>query len=488
MLDLTIDMGNYNTIVTFRDGHDQVHGLLQGVARAVQEFPGSLFIPSLVYLGEDGVLLGEEVLSKGLYEDEACFRDLRDHVLHPSPVARNVRGLRYTHKKAAATFLSQLMQRLYRELGEGMNVVFLFPNQGGDLFRECLRYTDLHGARSVSLVDEDTAAALGYGVNLFTDDLLMVFDFGFSSARVRVLQFHWMGREAYTPPVLRASASLPLGTADLKLKILRELHKEDGDEPMPAFYWKKFSLHDTDTENLSHEKFRELLEREGLAAQVQRTIDQALDEAALGGVDRNRVSKVLLLGGGTRIPLVRRILEENFGDRVCGDLPELAAGRGGILFLSDTAVDDMVRDTYCLQVRDPITGEYQYPVIVERYTRCPTRAPTARCVVNTFYDGQYELHLNVFRAVQGAADGGGAQEILFGDDGKISFVAAGEGEQYEPAMASPLAIPVNPPGRIGERRFLLEFGVDNRKRLVVTVKDLREESVLWEENPLIDLR
>ncbi|GAB4260134.1 MAG: Hsp70 family protein [Deferrisomatales bacterium] len=485
MVDLTIDVGNYNTIVTFRESQERVHGLLKGVAREIQEFPGALFIPSLVHIGADEVLLGEEVLARGLYEDEASFRDLKDYILHPAPVARNVRGLRYTHKKAAATFLSTLTERLHRELGEALNVVFLFPNVNGELFRECLRYTDLGGARAVTLVDEDTAAALGYGVNLFVDDLVMVFDFGFSAVRTRVLQFHWLGREAYHPPVIKANASHQVGTADLKLKILRELHADDRG-PLPDFYWKKFSLHDADSASWSHEKFQEILAKEDLAARVQQAIDRAMEEARLGGVRKEDIRKVLLLGGGTRIPLVRRTLEENFGDRLLGQLPELAAGRGGIKFLSDSPVDDMVRATYSMRVRDPITGEYHYPVVVEKYTRYPTRNPTARYIVNTFYDGQYELHLEIYRTVR-SGEAAADREILYGEDGKISFVQATTEEAHEPALDQPVVIPVHPPGRIGERRFLLEFKVDNQKRLVLTVKDLREEKVLWREKPLIDL-
>ncbi len=485
MADLTIDLGNYNTILTFRQDTAEIRGLLRGVARGIHEFPGTLFVPSLIYLG-DRTLLGEEVLSEGLYEDEGCFRDLKDHILHPAPVARSVRGLRYTHKKAAATFLTELTRRLAAEMGEPLNLVFLFPNQGGELFRECLRYVDLEGARSVTLLDEDTAVALGYDLNLFVDDLVLVFDFGFSSLRARVLQFQWLGREAYTPPVLKAAASLPVGTADLRMKILRELHVDDAGADLPTFYWKKFRLHDVDSEPLSHERFEEALRREGLGARVQEALDRALEEAALTGVRASDIRKVLLVGGGTRIPQIRRTLDENFGDRVLGDLPEVASGRGGVHFLSERAVDDMVRETYSIQVRDAISGEYRYAPVVERYSRYPTRSPTARYVVNTFYDGQYELHLTIFRTTRsGEAEAG--REIVYGEDGRISFVGGQTQEAHEPVMVAPLVIPVQPPGRIGERRFLLEFGVDNQKRLLVTVKDLREERVLWEDKPLMEL-
>jgi molecular chaperone DnaK (HSP70) len=285
---------------------------------------------------------------------------------------------------------------------------------------------------------------------------------------------------------VKASASLPVGTADLRLKILKELHVGEANGELPTFYWKRFRLHDADAEFLSHDKFEELLRRERLASSVQEALDRALEEAELSGVQPGDIRKVLLVGGGTRIPLVRRILDENFGERVLGDLPEIAAGRGGVHFLSDRPVDDMVRATYTIQVRDPISGEYHYPAVVERYSRYPSRSPTARYIVNTFYDGQYELHLQVFRSVR-SGDSDQGREIVYGEDRKISFVNGQEQEMHEPALATPVVIPVNPPGRIGERRLLLEFRVDNQKRLVVTVKDLREEKVLWEEKPLLEL-
>ena len=122
MVNLTIDMGNYNTIITFAEDREDLGQVLPGVAAELGDMPDALLVPSLVHIGEDTVRIGMEVLSAGLYEDEGCFRDLKDHVLHHAPVARNVRGLRVTHKKAAADFLSVLTSRLHEGLGEGMDL------------------------------------------------------------------------------------------------------------------------------------------------------------------------------------------------------------------------------------------------------------------------------------------------------------------------------------------------------------------------------
>jgi hypothetical protein len=110
----------------------------------------------------------------------------------------------------------------------------------------------------------------------------------------------------------------------------------------------------------------------------------------------------------------------------------------------------------------------------------------SRFIVNTFYDGQYEMHVEIFRSERTEEDLS-SREIVYGDDGKISFVSS-RTESARDRVGSPVVVPVHPPGRIGERRILLEFRVDGQKRLLLTARDLREDKTLWEDKPIADLR
>jgi len=484
-VDVSIDLGNYNTFIAFSTPSDRIHGLLKGVARTIQKVPGMLCVPSLVNV-DDGIPIGEEVLTQGLYDQEATFRDLKDHVMHPAPVSRTVNGKKVLHKEAAALFLRQLVRKLGDELGEPLNIVLFHPTVDGAGFREWLRTVDLGSARSVTILDEDTAVALGYGVNLFSDDLVLFFDFGFSSIRSRLVQFHWRGREAYTPPLVRAASLLPIGSADIKQKILRELHADEGEKALPSFYWKKFVLHEDTFEDVTPEQFRAFIEKENLAGTVQKAIDRLWEEAETRGLSKERVRKVCLIGGATRIPMVRATLEHNFGGRILSELPEVAACQGGIQFLTDRPVDDMVRHDYAMRVRDPISGEHHFPVVVEKYTRYPSKGAVSRYIVNTYYDGQCEVFVEIYRTVQAEEDLG-SREVLFDPKGWISLVSSRTSDVREP-VGQPFPLPVQPAGRVGERRILLEFSVDSQKRLVLSARDLREEKTLCEDRPIADLR
>jgi molecular chaperone DnaK (HSP70) len=338
----------------------------------------------------------------------------------------------------------------------------------------------------VTLLDEDTAVALGYGLNLFQDDLVVFFDFGFSGVRARLVQFHWRGREAYAPPVVRASAVLPAGLADIILRVARQIHPGRAQTWFPAFPWEPYALHGETQRDMTQEEFRASVEREDLAALVRKAMDRLWEEAEARSIGKEAVKRVCLIGSGTRLPQVREALEKNFGGLLRSEIPQTAAGRGGLLFLAERPVDDMVRGDYAMRVRDPVSGEFHYPVVVERYTRFPTKGPVSRFIVNTFYDGQYEVHLEIYRSERTEEDLA-SREIIYGDDGKMSFVSA-RSEAARERVGTPVVLPIHPPGRIGERRLLLEFRVDGQKKLLLTARDLREDKTLWEDKPIADLR
>lgn len=484
-MDVAINLGNYKTKLIFSESSPRIHTLLKGVASSVPEYPDTLLVPSLISLGEE-VAIGEEVLLRGLYDKDSTFHDLKDHTVHPAPVARSFDDKKVTYKEAAAIFLGQVVKRLQNELNEPLNLVLFYPTVEGSGFRDWLRSVDFSMARSVTIVDEDTAVAWGYDINLYQDDLLLFFDFGFSSIRARLVQFHWRGREAYQPPFVRASVVTPVGSADIKQRILRELHADEADRKLPPFYWKRFVLHEDTFSDVTPEQFQQFIEKENLAGLVQQTIDRLWEEASARGIQKEDVKKVCLIGGGTRIPAVRLTLEQNFKGRILSEFPEVAACRGGLHFLSARPVDDMVRYDYSMKVRDPISGERHYPVVVEKYTRYPTKGAVSRYIVNTYFDGQYEIFLEIYRTVQ-TEDDLGSREVVFDEKGWISLVNSRTSDVRE-SVGEPIVIPVQPAGRVGERRVLLEFSVDSQKRLVLSARDLREEKTLWEDRPIVSLQ
>lgn len=474
-MDVAIEMGNCETVVSLFGPSGTGQRCLKTVAYTRPELPEILFCPTLVHWADD-VALGQEVVTRGLEGHGATFSDLKDHVLHPVPVARRVCDQRIPYKTAAATFLSSLVRRLREDVKEPLDLALVHPATHVEAFREWLRSVDLSDAQSVTLVDEDTAVALGRGIHLFDEPVILVFDYGFSATRVRVVQFAWRGAEAYRAPCVVAEVSVAAGTADL-------LRARSGG---PSSGPEGGTARVCDSRRL--ESLLANLPCPDVRAHVHKAVERALDQARLHGIRRDEIRRVVPLGSGSLLPETLDALREKFGDRVLARADAPPAGSGAWALLTGKTSDDRVQHTYSLQIRDPDTGEYRYPVVVDAFTRFPTREPTARYVVNVVYDGQYELHLRLYRKVRSGAPRPGAREVLFGDDRKIRFLDPSDDDDlHEPAPHEPLVIPVTPPGQVGDRRFLLEFHVDGQKRLLTSVRDLRRDTAVWEDRPVADL-
>lgn len=485
MSQVAIHFGNYNTAVIVEDAAWKGCSPLQGIARAIQPAPGAWLVPSLIHLG-DTVEVGDQVLQSGKYHAEGTFQDLKDHVTHPADVPRVVRGRRISHKQAASEYLRLLVEHLGRHLDRDFDLALICPACERDACAEWLCSIPCSGARSVTPVDEDMALAVGHGINLFEEDLLLVLDYGFSSIRARLVQFYPLGAQSDTSPVVRASARVPVGMADLKLAALCQRHQPASEDHAAALDGRNLVLHDPSADELDLDTCRPMLGGLNATDYVRMVLDRLREQARLVNLRLEDAQRVLLTGGGSSLSPVRRMMEEWFGEKVLWDPAGLAACRGGLAVFGDRHRDDMVRSAYSVRMRDPVSGEYIYPIVVNRFTRFPTRSPTARYIVNTYYDGQTAVNLEVFKisAVHGK---GTLWEVVFGENKQVSIVGVEKEPEPEPAMEGPLVIPVDPPGRCGERRLHLEFNVDNRKRLRVSVRDLREQRTILESLDLIGL-
>ncbi|MHB8766726.1 MAG: hypothetical protein ACYDA8_20650, partial [Deferrisomatales bacterium] len=337
---------------------------------------------------------------RGLAHHPHTFGDLTDHVLHPAPVARRVDGRRVTHKEAAAAFLAALGECLGEDLGRRPAAVLLCPGGHREAFGRWLRASGAAEGLALTLVDEEAALAVGHGLDPWVPEPTLVFDFGFSSIRARVVEFR-PGADA--APAVRGVAVVPVGTADLAR---RAAAPEPGCPPGPA----------------GDDDLEARLDPGEVARLVDQAVDQVLADARLSGVAEGDLGRVLLLGRGGRLAAAREALTRRFGDRVVAGRPEAAAGRGALSFALGELDGATVRETWALQTRDPATGGYRYPVVVEPRTRCPSPGPTATYVINTFYDGQEQLELQVCRA-PGRSREPGRQEAVFDAAGRVALVS-----------------------------------------------------------------
>ncbi|MFZ0889663.1 MAG: Fe-S protein assembly chaperone HscA, partial [Candidatus Binataceae bacterium] len=304
-------------------------------------------------VGESGAVVRSVKRYMGLGGEELAPEDRRRYTFADlnGPVVRFRAGKRvYTPPQISAGILRALKARAEAALGEEVTrVVITVPAYFNDGQRQATKDAGrLAGLEVVRLVNEPTAASLAYGLEKRAQGNVAVFDFGGGTFDISILSI-----EGGIFEVLSTNGDTHLGGDDIDRAIV-DFILEDQEPSSDRRLWNSARRAAEEAKKrLSIEQSAELvLELE------DRTIRKALTRAdlermAAGFVDRTlkccelalkdaklapgAIDAVVLVGGSTRMPLVRRRVEEFFGrEALCTLDPDLvvamgAAVQGGVL-------------------------------------------------------------------------------------------------------------------------------------------------------------
>jgi molecular chaperone DnaK len=233
-------------------------------------------------------------------------------------------------EEISALILRELKQRASKALGrEVRKAVITVPAYFDDAQRQATRLAGrLADLDVVRIVNEPTAAALAYGLDRSKSGSIVVYDLGGGTFDVSVLEL----RDGIFR-VRATSGDTQLGGDDFDRKLMQRLLERlpAGTAPDPSLLQAsklaaerakiELSARDRVTFGVADERSGATLEStvtraefEALIApEVERTLSscrRALSDAELSASD---VRAVVLVGGSTRVPLVRRRVEEFFG-------------------------------------------------------------------------------------------------------------------------------------------------------------------------------
>jgi Fe-S protein assembly chaperone HscA len=353
-----IDLGTTNSLVAYvRDGGPRV----------IRDSSGDALVPSVVSLGDDGtIFVGREAQrrlltspSRTVYSIKRFMGrgidDVRDEAgLLPFAISGEAGGVvrigvgdrEFTPPEISAFVLRELKQRAeehFREHGEFDfevdRAVITVPAYFNDAQRTATRDAGrLAGLEVLRIISEPTAASLAYGLDKKNRGTIAVYDLGGGTFDISVLKV-----EDGVFQALATSGDTHLGGDDID-RLLVELVLDDVEtthaSPLQpqliqairkAVIQAKWDLSDHEQAEIRIEAqaalpngYRRAITRAEFEALIRPLVDrtlgpvrQALSDA---GLEPSDIDEVVLVGGATRTPLVRRLVAELFGRTPHSDL------------------------------------------------------------------------------------------------------------------------------------------------------------------------
>ena len=409
-----IDLGTTNSCVAVMEGGKPV---------VIANNEGVRTTPSVVAFTKNGErLVGEPAKRQAVTNADKTISSIKRHMGTDYKVS--IDGKNYTPQEISAMILQKLKADAESYLGESVSeAVITVPAYFNDAQRQATKDAGkIAGLDVKRIINEPTAAALAYGLDNENEQKVMVYDLGGGTFDVSIIEIgdgvievlatagnNRLGGDDFDNKItqwmideFKKAEGVDLSTDKMALQRLKEAAEKAKKELSSATTTninlpfitatadgpKHFDM------NLTRAKFEELVS--DLVERTAIPVQNAMKDAGLNYSD---ISKVLLVGGSTRVPCVQEKVKQLTGKEPNKSLnPDecVAVGasiQGGKLAGDAGAGDILLLDVTPLSLSIETMGGIATRLI-ERNTTIPTKKSQ---IFSTAADNQTAVDINVLQ-------------------------------------------------------------------------------------------
>jgi molecular chaperone DnaK (HSP70) len=515
---IAIDFGTSNTVVSILEPSTKTPKTLrfEGISRLFETPEAEVpVVPTLMYIKPEGIVLGDFVRSQRLSCDrpERFFQAFkRDLAADFQPPPRQIDGYAYSAEYVSELFLTKIWQQIKPNI-KPTKAIFTVPVGAFERYLDWFRdLAEKLAIPSVQIVDESTAAALGYAVNR-PGSVVLVVDFGGGTLDLSLVRTVAIsGDQKVLKAEVIAKSDAYIGGFDIDVWIvedyLRKISSSKAEvkevgwqnllelaEIIKIRLSKEYEARESwfDDENfiahdlsLNREKLEEILENQQLLGQLRDALDEVLAIAHNKGVSKSDIELVALVGGSCLIPTVQGLIKSYFGkSKVQVGKPFEAIAHGALTLQEFVEVEDYLRHGYAIRLWEPQIKTYSFLPLFEKGSKYPCQRDES-LTLQVAIDGQKEIRLDI-----GEIADISQAEVIFDAKGRMTSSQLQHQSQFRSLDSDREQVCIAhlmPPGQTGIDRVEVFFEVNQARILLATVKDLLTGKVLVEKGAIAKLK